>query len=300
MSSSCCCVPVATVATEASRLRCSPVVFRESCSCCRKAPTHQLRLDRRQAVGSLGVVRRQQQKELQQKQQLGLAIQKESFLLNFENVYLSWMRNGLLATSCAMIAYSLNDWYRLTCTRGLELGAAILEGSSLQLPLDLLLLPVSGPVSAGTRLSREWLCYRLAASRFCWAPSASCWCCLEWCRYAYPFLLICPSKLPKGLPRLPPQPRTASSPLLLAALQALPEAAAAAAAATETQGSSWKAPRGRPQLDNRRNSGAAALRRRVDGALVGCGGDRHCWEPAARNQVRAELQSHQLLSVACH
>lgn len=56
-------------------------------------------------------LQQRQQQIQQQMQQLGLLFQKDTTFLNLENIYLSWMRNGLLATSCAMIAYGLNDWH---------------------------------------------------------------------------------------------------------------------------------------------------------------------------------------------
>ncbi|KAL8429094.1 hypothetical protein ACSSS7_006775 [Eimeria intestinalis] len=58
------------------------------------------------------VVKMQRLSAVQRAQQeLSLALQRESAVLNLENIYLSWMRNALLATSCAMIAYSLDDWH---------------------------------------------------------------------------------------------------------------------------------------------------------------------------------------------
>ncbi|KAL8274358.1 hypothetical protein Esti_001680 [Eimeria stiedai] len=80
-----------------------------------------------------------QRLEVQRAQQeLGLVLQKETAVLNLENIYLSWMRNALLATSCAMIAYSLNDWHSsISGTALLSIGGLCLLLGSVRVLLAL-------------------------------------------------------------------------------------------------------------------------------------------------------------------
>ncbi|KAL8427414.1 hypothetical protein Efla_007017 [Eimeria flavescens] len=97
-----------------------------------------------------------QQQGLQQAQQeLGLVLQKESALLNLENIYLSWMRNALLATSCAMIAYSLNDWHSSVSGAALlSIGGVFLMLGSLRI---LLVLPqMSSHCKRIQQLQQRW------------------------------------------------------------------------------------------------------------------------------------------------
>lgn len=99
--------------------------------------------------------RKQQQQAIHQIQQLGLSFHKESTLLNLENIFLSWMRNALLATSCSMIAYSLNDWYSSVSGMALlSIGGVCLLVGTIRL---LVLLPrVASHCRFVHRLQCQW------------------------------------------------------------------------------------------------------------------------------------------------